>query len=325
MFALNNTQFIHVDLSFRLFLQPKVNNNKLVSIYCKCEEVSKESSKTAVAVVIKTNGEASKMGNLSVEVGTKINFVTEGPYTIAPEGVTMEQIGAALIDQGDSRGELSFIAKRLFRDRTTTPEDDKKLKTRFMELLKENEGKFLQQRINGHEMVWVPIGHYWLGKYMVQNSQWELFEKDTGYAGRVKYGGDFDLPDHPVVGVSLIDVQKFLDWFEKSVPGINVPTREEWESAAMGIDDRTYPWGNEAPDDTRLIWSGNKQRNTTEKVGTCPAGVSPFGALDMAGNAWEWTCSPYEYRERKSSEQLIDELISRKYLPEEPRRRFDKE
>ena len=69
------------------------------------------------------------------------------------------------------------------------------------------------------------------------------------------------------------------------------------ECAARGIDGRRYPWGNEAPDPRRARFAAGW--HGTAPVDAHPAGASPYGVLDMAGNAWEWVSSayrPYPYR-----------------------------
>jgi formylglycine-generating enzyme required for sulfatase activity len=90
--------------------------------------------------------------------------------------------------------------------------------------------------------------------------------------------------DHPVTCVSWHDVQAFCRWAR-----VRLPTEAEWEKAARGVDGRLYPWGDEWPDPRRCNY-GNLVGNTTP-VGTYPAGASPSGVLDMAGNVWEWTAS----------------------------------
>jgi len=68
-----------------------------------------------------------------------------------------------------------------------------------------------------------------------------------------------------------------------------LPTGEEWEWAARGGPEGwSYPWGNEAPAD-QLCWSGKTKREGPCPIGSFPAGASPQGVLDLAGNVFEWT------------------------------------
>ena len=62
-----------------------------------------------------------------------------------------------------------------------------------------------------------------------------------------------------------------------------LPTEAQWEKAARGTDGRVYPWGD-AWDPTKCV----NATDSTHPVGSITAGASPYGALDMAGNVWEW-------------------------------------
>ena len=114
--------------------------------------------------------------------------------------------------------------------------------------------------------------------------------------------GIADAMDHPVVQVSARDASAFCAWH-----GLRLPSEEEWEFAARGSDGRPYPWGFEAPEDARARRANfgtvaccapdpSDGYALTAPVGRFPGGASPFGALDMAGNVWEWTSSPFPER-----------------------------
>jgi formylglycine-generating enzyme required for sulfatase activity len=92
--------------------------------------------------------------------------------------------------------------------------------------------------------------------------------------------------DHPVVYVTWAQARSYATWV-----GGSLPTEAQWLRACQGDDGRTYPWGNQAPDETRANFNWNV--GGTMPVGSYPSGASPYGLLDMAGNAWEWVEDGY--------------------------------
>jgi formylglycine-generating enzyme required for sulfatase activity len=106
-------------------------------------------------------------------------------------------------------------------------------------------------------------------KFTVENAATDIHFNDPAYA------------DHPVVYVKWEWAAANCQW-----AGRRLPSEAEWEKAARGTDERKYPWGNEPPNAARLNF--NDLVGDTSVVGSYPAGVSPYGILDLAGNVREW-------------------------------------
>ncbi|MEU1117043.1 MULTISPECIES: formylglycine-generating enzyme family protein [unclassified Streptomyces] len=97
---------------------------------------------------------------------------------------------------------------------------------------------------------------------------------------------------HPVVGVTWEAANAYCRWLgERLGSDVRLPTEDEWERAARGDDGREFPWGDAYR--TGLANLVDLGIGTTTPVGSFPEGASPFGVLDMAGNADEWTSTAY--------------------------------
>lgn len=111
---------------------------------------------------------------------------------------------------------------------------------------------------------------------------------------RDKYYGDPQYKDYPVINVNWDDAQTYCEW-----RGGRLPTEAEWEKAARGTEGRTFPWGDTFTAENLNFCDTNCPAETsnpayddgfadTAPVGSFSSGASPYGALDMAGNVWEW-------------------------------------
>lgn len=130
---------------------------------------------------------------------------------------------------------------------------------------------------------------FWIDKYLVTNEQFNRF---GGSSNEASYWND---PSRPRETITWDEAREFC-----SLRGARLLTEAEWEYAARGSAGLIYPWGdNWMPNNA--VWSrysGNEypidRARQTANVGSRPSGASWVGALDMAGNLWEWTSSAYE-------------------------------
>ncbi len=153
---------------------------------------------------------------------------------------------------------------------------------------------------------------YWIGKTEVTNAQFRQFVKGDGYTNKdywTQAGWDWRTQNsivkpgywddsqwngdmQPVVGVSWFEAVAYCHWLSAQTGHeFRLPSEAEWEKAARGSDGRIWPWGN--------TWEANRANSKeagvgkTTPVGQYPDGASPYGALDMAGNVWEWVATKY--------------------------------
>ena len=147
----------------------------------------------------------------------------------------------------------------------------------------------------------VALDGFWIDRTEVTHAQYERCVAAGACTPR-RFSGFDPLDahdDHPAIYVTWYQAEAYCRW-----AGGRLPTEAEWEYAARGPESRAFPWGDEF-DGTRLNYcDANCERDwadqtaddgyaETAPVGSFPAGASWCGALDMAGNVWEWVADWY--------------------------------
>ena len=171
---------------------------------------------------------------------------------------------------------------------------------------------FVEARGYEQERFWTPAGRVWLaGRASLEDvpdwTRQEYQAEQFPIRGPKNYAPAFQTPNHPRVGVSWHEAVAYCRWLNASftaeqlgLPGpawqVRLPTDAEWERAARQPDQRLFPWGpqhTEAELTQRCNWHGTGLGQTSA-VGLFPDGRAACGALDMAGNVWEWCQSRRE-------------------------------
>lgn len=138
----------------------------------------------------------------------------------------------------------------------------------------------------------VSLSAYWISQTKITNRMYTLCvgvgvcSPPTSIPGGPVYSNPI-IADHPVVGVNWEQASAYCGW-----AGGRLPTEAEWEKVARGPGGGTYPWGNAKPSCDLLNFGGCV--GSTSSVIAYPESASPYLALDMAGNTFEWTRDWYD-------------------------------
>jgi eukaryotic-like serine/threonine-protein kinase len=142
----------------------------------------------------------------------------------------------------------------------------------------------------------VTLDAFWMDQLEVTNAMYLLCVRAGGCTPpqnfrsgrRAFYFNNPEFNDYPVVYVTWGQAKAYCTW-----AGRRLPSEAEWERAGRGDDFRTFPWGESKADYT--LANFNMLAGDTSRVGSYPLGASPFGVLDMAGNAAEWVNDVYSF------------------------------
>lgn len=153
-------------------------------------------------------------------------------------------------------------------------------------------GNFLMGNNNGEAdeqpQHTIYLDGYWIDETEVTNAMYAQCVAD-GSCSEPQNSNRYnhsDYTNHPIVMVDWDKAKTYCTW-----AGRTLPTEAQWEKAARGDDGRNYPWGNQSPTCDLLNYSGCIFDTTP--VGGYLDGATPYGALDMLGNVWEWVVDWY--------------------------------
>jgi len=138
----------------------------------------------------------------------------------------------------------------------------------------------------------VTLPAFYIDKFEVTCQQYARFLKATGRKAPIDWpGGNMPVKwsNNPVVNVTFADAEAYAKW-----AGKRLPTEQEWEKAARGTDGRFYPWGNSMAGKKIASPTNDNSKDHMSPVGSFPDDVTPYGVMDMSGNAWEWTATWYD-------------------------------
>lgn len=174
----------------------------------------------------------------------------------------------------------------------------------------ENSGGVALAEVPAHTL---SLPGFWIDKFEVTNHQYSLCvaggeceapRLEESFLG-IEYYANPVYAEYPVIYVDFFMAEGYCTW-----AGRRLPTEAEWEKAARGPEGRKYPWGSDALTGAHgNFCDGNCPKThanpgfddgyaETAPVGSYPEGASPYGAMDMAGNVWEWVDTipgPYPY------------------------------
>jgi serine/threonine-protein kinase len=195
---------------------------------------------------------------------------TEAP-TAEPTLTPTPEAGATTVSEIDGMPQVYIPAGEFAMGHNAGPADQQPVHTVFLE-------------------------SFWIDQLEVTNARYALCVAaglctpplNTGSITRAQYYGLAEFENYPVIFVTWFQAKEYCEW-----AGRRLPTEAEWEKAARGADGRLYPWGNDAPSPNLLNLQSSGFGDTVP-VASYAGNVSPYGAVDMAGNVSEWVEDFYD-------------------------------
>ena len=149
------------------------------------------------------------------------------------------------------------------------------------------------------DMVWVPGGHFWIGRTEVTWDEFLLYcdfdakgvapgvdavTKPSKPLDWTPYDRDWGVGRRPAIGMSWNSAKHYCDWLSRNTGHeFRLPSEDEWELACGA--------GGEGPLVDRAWFADNSEEMTQEVAEKAP---NERGLFDVLGNAWEYCANPYD-------------------------------
>jgi formylglycine-generating enzyme required for sulfatase activity len=168
-------------------------------------------------------------------------------------------------------------------------------------------GAFVEEGGYGADAFWTSLGRAWRsGEYDSKVGDkdlrdWLASRPATERRAPKWWQDQRRFANRPLVGVSWFEAMAYAAWLDARLKALGklapdcclrLATEAEWEKAARNAETRRYPWGDAARSEQRANIDQSGIGHVSP-VGAFPAGATPTGIADLAGNVWEWTRSLY--------------------------------
>jgi formylglycine-generating enzyme required for sulfatase activity len=151
----------------------------------------------------------------------------------------------------------------------------------------------IHKKLNKKEVSFLNLAAFYIDRTEITVTQ---FRKYQSHYNEKLFTNGKDCPNCPAMGINWIQASKYCLW-----AGKRLPQEEEWEAAARGANNFSYPWGKRFLSLHSNLLGKEDGYLFSAPVGSFLSGASASGLVDMAGNVWEWVDKKQSARSRSKT------------------------